>query len=196
MHEPLGTKSYLFAGIASASAMIRSSCGSRIESIISEFLPVASDAGRLAGGSDDSMMTEAETFSIGAIAKRTGLRVSALRYYESRGLITPMRRVHGRRRYDDSVFEAIALVQLARDAGFTLSETRALIAGFERDTPASARWQAMARRKLVDMVRRIEEAQRMKTLLEGLLRCRCQTLSECVRTRTEALRVVHERIQT
>ena len=133
-----------------------------------------------------------ETLSIGAIAKRTGLRVSALRYYESRGLIPPARRMRGRRVYDDGVFESIALIQLARDAGLTLSETRSLIAGFERETPASARWQAMARRKLSDVLHRIEEAQRMKTLLERLLQCRCRTLGECVRTRTEALRVLQD----
>jgi len=88
-------------------------------------------------------------------------RVAALRYYESRGLIAPMRRVSGRRVYDDDVFESIALIQLAQDAGFTLAETRALIAGFDRGTPASSRWQAMARRKLTHMERRIEEAQRL-----------------------------------
>ena len=133
------------------------------------------------------------SLSIGAIAKRTGLRVSALRYYETRGLIAPTRRLNGRRVYDDTVFESIALIQLAQEAGFTLAEVRMVIAGFDPGTPASARWQAMARQKLTDMESRIEEAQRMKAMLERLLRCRCRTLGECVRTRTEALRVLHER---
>lgn len=125
--------------------------------------------------------------SIGAIAKRTGLRVSAIRFYESAGLIPPTRRAGGKRVYDASVFEAIALVQLAQDAGFTLAETRTLIAGFERGTPANARWHAMARRKLVDVEERIERARTMKQVLERLLRCKCETLGQCVRARTEAL---------
>ena len=125
---------------------------------------------------------------IGAVAKRAGLRVSALRYYEQAGLISPAQRVGGRRVYDDGVFSSIALVQLAQEAGFTVAETRMLISGFGRGTPASARWQAMARRKLVDVARRIEQAERMKGLLERLLHCRCETLDQCVQSRSAALR--------
>jgi MerR family transcriptional regulator, redox-sensitive transcriptional activator SoxR len=124
---------------------------------------------------------------IGSVARRTGLEVSAIRYYEEAGLIPPPRRVGGKRMFDDSVFEAIALVRLAQDAGFTLAEARELVSGFEKSTPASARWQTMARRKLVDVTERIERAQRMKEVLERLLRCRCETLGQCVRARTEAL---------
>lgn len=126
--------------------------------------------------------------SIGVVARCAGLEISAVRYYESAGLIPPPRRVSGKRMYDDSVFEAIALVRLAQDAGFTLAETRALVAGFDPSTPASARWQSMARKKLVDVRERIERARRMEALLERLLQCRCDTLGECVRARTDALR--------
>ena len=134
--------------------------------------------------------TSASQMTIGAIAKRAGLRVSAIRYYESVGLIAPARRAGGRRVYDETVFASIAILQLAQDAGFTLAETRALVSGFDDPTPASARWQTMARRKLVDVEERIEKAQRMKALLERLLHCRCTTLDQCVRTRTEALQLV------
>lgn len=130
--------------------------------------------------------------SIGALARHTGLRVSALRYYESVGLIRPARRVGGRRVYDDAAFASIALVQVAQEAGFTLREVRALISGFERDTPASARWQTMARRKLADVAERIRRAEQMRTMLEGLLECRCETLDECVYHRAEALRSVRQ----
>ena len=130
----------------------------------------------------------AAAFSIGAVSKRTGISVSALRYYESEGLIAPPRRVSHRRVYDDGVFSSVALVQLAQNAGFTIAETRRLIAGFERTTPASARWQAMAQRKLADVRRRIEEGERMERLLQRLLQCRCETLEECVRSRSDALR--------
>jgi MerR family transcriptional regulator, redox-sensitive transcriptional activator SoxR len=129
-----------------------------------------------------------ELLPIGVVARRAGLRVSALRYYESAGLIAPARRVGGRRVYDASVFSAIAVVKLAQDAGFTITETRMLISGFDRGVPASVRWQTMARRKIDDIARRIEQAERMKRLLERLSQCRCQTLDECVRSRSEALR--------
>ena len=132
--------------------------------------------------------------AIGVVARRTGLRVSAIRYYESVGLIPPARRVAGKRVYDDSVFEAIALVRIAQDAGFTLAEVRTLVSGFDRATPASARWQTMARHKLADVEARIERAVRMKVMLEGLLQCRCETLEECVRRRNAALRAAGVRV--
>lgn len=133
-------------------------------------------------------MKKEPTLSIGAIARRAGLRVSAIRYYESVGLIEATPRIHGRRVYDESVFSSIALVQLAQAAGLTLGETRTLMSGFDRGTPASARWQTMARRKLADVRRRIEQAERMKQLLERLLQCRCETLEQCVHARAAALR--------
>lgn len=128
--------------------------------------------------------------SIGVIAQRTGLRVSAIRYYESVGLIEPARRISGRRVYDEAVFESIALVRLAQEAGFTVAEIRALLGGFESATPASARWQALAQRKLAEVVDRIERAERMKELLERLLGCRCETLGQCVQKRTAKFYVV------
>jgi len=143
--------------------------------------------------SDHRQLDATSPLSIGAVAKRAGVSVSALRYYESEGLIPPPRRVSRRRVYDDRVFSSIALVQLAQNAGFTVAETRTLISGFGDATPASARWQAMAQRKLGDVKRRIEEAVRMQRLLERLLQCRCQTLEECVRSRSEALRTAELR---
>src|SRR5437899_2916861 len=125
--------------------------------------------------------------SIGVIAQRAGLRVSAIRYCESAGLIEPAQRVSGRRVYDRSVFESIALVHLAQEAGFTVAEIRELVSGFDRATPASARWQTLARRKLADVVERIARAQQMKELLERLLRCRCETLGQCVHKRVARL---------
>ena len=59
--------------------------------------------------------------SIGEIARRMGLRPSAIRFYESEQLLEPTRRRGGRRVYDESICERLALIQLARRAGFTIA---------------------------------------------------------------------------
>lgn len=66
--------------------------------------------------------------TIGALAQRTGLAVSAIRYYEEVGLIPPARRrPSGHRVYGAEAQEVLALVRHCRDLGFPIEETRALV---------------------------------------------------------------------
>ena len=87
----------------------------------------------------------------------------------------------GRRVYDADVLVVLRLVRLAKGAGFTVAEIRRLLHGFDRTTPASARWQAMAARKLRDVTELIGRARQMQRVLEALLSCKCVDLAECVR---------------
>lgn len=118
--------------------------------------------------------------SIGDLARQAGVRPSTLRYYESVGLLTPPTRVNGRRMYDASAADVLRLIHLAKGAGFSVAEIRKLLNGFDRTTPASARWQAMASRKLDDVNAVIERAEHMRDLLKKLLTCKCVQLAECV----------------
>ncbi|HEX8771735.1 MAG TPA: MerR family transcriptional regulator [Acidimicrobiales bacterium] len=115
--------------------------------------------------------------SISEVAARTGLRPSALRYYEEVGLVTPVARVSGRRQYADDIFERLRVIACAQDAGFTISEVGDLLAG-EDEPPA--RWRALAERKLVEVDAVIARAQAARRLLEESLRCNCVTLDQCV----------------
>src|SRR2546427_66794 len=123
-----------------------------------------------------------EELTIGAVAQRAGIRPSAIRYYESVEFLPAPRRINGRRLYDSSVLDRLAVIQMAQQAGFTVSEIRTLFNGFTAETPASARWEELAHQKLVEVDALMRRAQAMKRLLEEeLLRCRCLTLDECAR---------------
>lgn len=117
--------------------------------------------------------------SIGVVARMAGIKPSALRYYESIGLIPAPRRINRRRCYDAEVLQRIALVQLAQQAGFTIAEIQILLHGFAPDTPPAIRWQTLACQKMTELDALIEQAQRMKQVLETGLQCGCLRLEDC-----------------
>jgi MerR family redox-sensitive transcriptional activator SoxR len=117
--------------------------------------------------------------TVGAVARQARLRPSAIRYYESAGLLPAPERVSGWRHYDATVFVRLAVIQLAQQAGFTIAETRTLLRGFSPREPPSARWHALARQKLPEVEALIARARTMKRLLEEGLHCRCLRLEDC-----------------
>jgi MerR family transcriptional regulator, redox-sensitive transcriptional activator SoxR len=124
-----------------------------------------------------------EGMSIGEVAGRAGVRPSALRYYERIGLLPAPERENGRRRYGGEVLrdvlDRLAVVRVAQQAGFTISEIRTLLDGFSDDTPPSERWQVLAREKLPKVEALVDRAIGMKDLLEKGLRCECLRLEDC-----------------
>ena len=118
--------------------------------------------------------------TIGEVARRAGLQTSAIRYYESVGLIPPPRRVNGRRRYEEGVLQRLALIQLARQAGFRIGELQVLLTGFSPDTPASTRWQKLAAEKIAEMDALIERSQAIKAWLVRVQNeCQCVNIDDC-----------------
>jgi DNA-binding transcriptional MerR regulator len=116
-----------------------------------------------------------DLLSIGDVARRVGLRTSALRFYEEAGLLRPAVRVSGRRRYDSQVFTRLAAVLLLREAGFSIKEMRALFRG----SRAPKVWRALAERKLHEIDAKIDEARRTRRLIERALACECESLEGC-----------------
>ena len=119
--------------------------------------------------------------SIGQVAKRAGIAASAIRYYEAEGLLPRAERRSGRRVYDESVFERLAIIHLAKGVGFTVAEVKRLLVGFDRRTPPGERWRTLAERKLVELDDRIAAAKQMKSLLRVVMRCECPTFTDCSR---------------
>jgi MerR family redox-sensitive transcriptional activator SoxR len=124
-----------------------------------------------------------ESLSIGEVARSTGMRPSALRYYERVGLLPLPERTNGRRRYGGEVLREVerrlAFVQVAQRAGFTISEIGTLLDGFSDDTPPSERWRVLAREKLPEVEALVERALGMKALIERGLRCECVSMDDC-----------------
>lgn len=120
-----------------------------------------------------------EDLAIGEVARRAGIRPSALRYYESINLLPQPRRVRGRRRYDERTVGMLRVIQLAQRAGFTVAEIQTLLHRFEPDTPPAARWQLLARKKLHELDLLIARAEDMKQILETGLNCGCLRLEDC-----------------
>ena len=117
--------------------------------------------------------------TIGEVARRTGVQASAIRYYEKIGLLPKTLRIGGQRHYDGHVLNYLAVIDMAKRAGFRIDEMRHLFHGFGKGTPAFRRWQLLARRKIAEMDDLITRAKKMKRLLEKADRCKCFELEDC-----------------
>jgi len=117
--------------------------------------------------------------TIGEVARRSGMSASAIRYYESVGLVEPEGRIGGRRVYGELAVERLALIAFAKDAGFTLDEIRQLIAGFPQETSAGARWTELATAKLAELEVESQRIEVMRSALQRIMRCRCEDVDQC-----------------
>lgn len=115
---------------------------------------------------------------IGEVARRTGLRTSAIRYYEDMKLVAPTHRKGGIRFYDDTAIARLGLIAYAKDAGFTLADIRRLVSGAD-GVSVSQRWRTLAERKLADLERATERIDTMRAILKRAMRCGCLDLDEC-----------------
>ncbi len=122
---------------------------------------------------------ELETLTIGDIARQAGVRPSTLRYYESIGLLPAPSRVSGRRRYTPDILQRLAVIRLARHAGFSIAQMQTLFHGFPSTTSPAERWQTLASQKLIEVSALIASAQQMQDLLRTLLKCDCCQLEDC-----------------
>ena len=118
--------------------------------------------------------------SISQVTQQTGVRPSALRYYEEIGLLRPIRRVSGRRHYDERVLQRLALIQTGQQAGFTLAELRILLNHVLDSENIDASWHELVDRKLQEMDARMRHIESMKRLLVDIMDCEDDSLAECI----------------
>ncbi len=118
--------------------------------------------------------------TISEVARQIGLQPSAIRYYEKIRLLPSAQRMNGQRRYDSTVLYRLAIVQLARQLGFSLDEVRQLFFGFKNFTRASQRWRTLSVRKLEELEARMDDLKTVRGLLKKMMsNCHCETLDQC-----------------
>ncbi len=117
--------------------------------------------------------------TIGQIATASGIAASAIRYYESVGVLPKPRRRNGRRVYDDAVLDLLRAIQVAKAAGFSIKELRTLVRGFTNGASLSKMWKALANEKLIALDAMIERANAMKDVLRAGLEYDCLTPADC-----------------
>lgn len=118
--------------------------------------------------------------SIGQLATRTGLSVSAIRYYETEGLIAPDRNAGGQRRFHRADIRRLSFILIAQRFGFTLARIREVLASLPGGrTPTPADWRAMGDVFRTDLDARIAALQKMRDDLDGCIGCGCLSLPSC-----------------
>jgi MerR family redox-sensitive transcriptional activator SoxR len=117
---------------------------------------------------------------IGQFARRAGLAASALRYYESQGLIAGVRSEGGQRRYPRPALRRVAFIRAAQQVGLSLEEIRAALASLpDARTPTPADWAALSARWRPALDARIAELVRLRDQLDACIGCGCLSLRKC-----------------
>jgi MerR family redox-sensitive transcriptional activator SoxR len=117
--------------------------------------------------------------TISQVARQVDLRPSAIRYYERIGILPAAHRSSGQRRYDETVLYKLAVIQRARQIGFSLEDIRRLFFGFRASAPASERWLKLSQRKLAELETLVGHIQTIQGLLQRQGNCKCTNLEQC-----------------
>lgn len=121
-----------------------------------------------------------ELLAIGEVARRSGVTVPTVRYYEDRGLISSVRTSGNQRRFPRHVLRRIAFVSAAQRVGLTLEEIGAALATLPADrAPTRREWTRLSSVWQQRIARRISELQALQDTLDGCIGCGCLSLRRC-----------------
>jgi len=120
-----------------------------------------------------------ERLSIGEVAERAGVAVSAIRFYERRGLLPEAEREGGQRRFAAETVQRLGTIEIAKQAGFSLDEVKVLLTSIDEGAPAHEQLRSLAARKLPEVEALIERAEAMRDWLTMADSCGCGALADC-----------------
>lgn len=126
------------------------------------------------------MRVEKQNIPIGRVASRTGVAVSAIRFYEEAGLVHPGRNMGGQRVFKASDIRRISFVIIAQKLGFSLKQIKAQLDSLpDRRTPTMKDWENISQSFSVDIDERISALTRLRDKLTGCIGCGCLSLNNC-----------------
>nr|AMJ38463.1 SoxR [uncultured bacterium] len=116
----------------------------------------------------------------GEVAKRSGVAVSALHFYESKGLIASTRNGGNQRRYSRDVLRRVAIIKIAQRIGIPLATVSESLAHMPVDKRISAKaWEALTEQWRAELNKRIETLTHLRDDLDGCIGCGCLTMRDC-----------------
>lgn len=125
-------------------------------------------------------MSPETLLGIGEVARRSGVAVSALHFYEAQGLLTAERSSGNQRRYRRHVLRRIAFIRAAQVLGISLSEIgQALQQLPQQRTPTKADWTQLSTRWRKSLDQRIADLESLRDQLQGCIGCGCLSLKAC-----------------
>lgn len=118
--------------------------------------------------------------SVGELAKRSGVAVSAIHFYEAKGLIKSRRNAGNQRRFPREVLRRVAVIKVAQRTGIPLALVRDALATLPTDrAPTAADWAKLSARWRAELDTRIERLTRLRNELGGCIGCGCLSLKVC-----------------
>ncbi|WP_034911548.1 MULTISPECIES: redox-sensitive transcriptional activator SoxR [Erwinia] len=116
----------------------------------------------------------------GDVAQRCGVAVSALHFYESKGLISSFRNNGNQRRYHRDVLRRVAIIKIAQRIGIPLATIGEHLAQFPPgERMSSKEWKVLTERWREELDRRIETLARLRDDLDGCIGCGCLSMADC-----------------
>lgn len=131
-------------------------------------------------GNDPQMPLLPDLIPIGVLSARSGVSTSALRFYESRGLIHASRNPGNQRRYPRYTLRRVAFIRAAQRVGLSLEEIQAALAGLPTDkAPAKSDWARLSHAWRPRLDARIRDMEKLRDELTGCIGCGCLSLRTC-----------------
>ncbi|WP_024873454.1 redox-sensitive transcriptional activator SoxR [Tolumonas lignilytica] len=124
-------------------------------------------------------MNQTILLSVGEVAKRSGVSVPTLHFYETKGLIASTRNSGNQRRYDRGVLRRIAIIRIAQKAGLPLAEIKQHLDTLPNSPISVEEWRTLSQEWHTMLTERIETLITLRDHMEGCIGCGCLSLRDC-----------------